>query len=124
MKVMDMSLYNLDEFDYFVLGFKSATLHDQWHARVAKIGGKFFAALGQKGGLWVDCLVFKTLPHSYLMMLEQEGIKRAPYTTRNWPAVHKNSLLRNDELKIYISRSYDIVAASLTKNKRHEIGLV
>lgn len=120
---MSMSLYDIKDFDEFVTSLKSVTLHDQWHARVAKIGGKFFAALGVKGGLWVDCLVFKVAPSSYLMMLEQDGIKRAPYTSSTWPAVHKNSELTDDELKIYLARSYDIVANSLTRKKRQECGL-
>lgn len=118
-----MSLYDVNNFDEFVTTLKSVTLHDQWHARVAKIGGKFFAALGGGGGSWIDCLVFKTTPSSYLMMIEQNGIKRAPYTSSTWPAVHKNSDLTDDELKIYIARSYDIVVNSLTRKKRQECGL-
>lgn len=118
-----MSLYDLDEFDAFVTSLKSVTIHDQWHARVAKIGGKFFAALGQQGGLWVDCLVFKTTPDSYLMMIEQDGVKRAPYTSSTWPAVHKNSILSDDDLRTYIHLSYNIVMKSLTRKKRQELGL-
>lgn len=119
-----MSLFELIEFDTFVTSLGPVTLHDQWHARVAKIGPRYFAALGNPNGQWAGAMVFKTTPMSYEIMRGQEGLKRAPYTQRNWLAVTQQSVLNDNELRQYIKQSYELVSSGLTKKQRVELGIV
>lgn len=119
-----LTLYDQIGFDTFVESFTAATLHDQWNARVVKVGAKFFVALGGAKGLWRNQLVFKTTPLSYEIMRGQTGIVRAPYTQRNWLAIAQDSDLSDEEIRAYIKQSYKLVAQKLTKKQRLELKII
>jgi predicted DNA-binding protein (MmcQ/YjbR family) len=88
----------------------------QWGgAHVHKVGGKVFAIGGEDG------VVFKATSLSYTLLLEQGLGTRAPYLPRgNWVRV---AALPEDELLAYLGESYRLVAASLTRAVRRELGL-
>lgn len=119
-----MTLYDRAEFEQYILTFTGGTLHNQWEACVAKVGPKFFAALGNPKGSWRNKLIFKANQASYEMMIMQEGIRRAPYMRGTWLAVDNGSLLSDDDLRLYIAQSYKIVAKSLTRQIRADLGIV
>lgn len=116
-------MFDLNDFDAFSLSLKAATLHDQWQARVAKVGGKMFMALGL-GGLWQGHLIFKTTNMSYPILLEQNGIVCAPYMKKGgWVALNENANLTDDDLKNYLTQSYQLICSKLTRNMRSELGI-
>lgn len=116
-------MFSLKEFDAFVCSLKVTTLHDQWQARVAKVDGKVFAVLGLSGA-WRGSLVFKTTDISYQILIEEKGIRRAPYLPKgNWVSVGEGAQLSDDDLKSYLGQSYQLVCRKLTHKRRAELGI-
>ena len=115
-----MALHSLKAFDKLVLGLKGATVHEQWEAHVGKIGGKVFALIGLEG----SPLVFKVTEMSFDGLTEIDGIGQAAYfAKRAWVAVDKGAAISDADLKAYIARSYELIAAKLTRKAKAELGL-
>lgn len=111
----------VDVVEAFCLSLPGARLSVQWGgARVFKIGEKMFAMLaGMSRGapeVW-----FKASDFSYILMIEQPGIRPAPYLARaKWVAVALDALPQAD-LEAYLAEAHRLVLAKLTRAQRAEI---
>ncbi len=115
-----MSLFERADFDAFVTGLAGVTLVDQWESRVAKVGDKVFAVLNDDGAK----IAFKVSEESFEILTALDGAGQAPYfAKRKWVAVSPTAPLSDDELHHYLHRSYELVAAGLTKKVRAELGI-
>ncbi len=122
---------NEQEFNAFCKTMKASTYVVQWGgAHVWKIGGKVFAigGMGSKGvtNPNIQAVTFKVTPLSYDILKEQKGLRPAPYLASRgmkWMQHYDEGGLSDDDLKAYIERSYELVAAKLTKKLRAELGI-
>jgi predicted DNA-binding protein (MmcQ/YjbR family) len=116
-----MTTKTLACFDTICRRLHGVTFVVQWGgSHVYKIGGKVFA-IGNL--LNAPSYIFKTMPLSFEILLEQGLATRAPYLRRgNWVMVSGNAMSEAD-LDSYIKQSYGIIAAKLPKAMRHELGL-
>lgn len=86
--------------------------HDVW-----KVGGKIFAAMGSIA----DGVSVKTPDVETAQMLIEVGAgQKAPYFHRSWVMIPFDA--DADELHHQITRSYDLVRASLTKKAQAALG--
>jgi predicted DNA-binding protein (MmcQ/YjbR family) len=114
-----MPLHSPRSFRSYVSGLPAITLVEQWESHVAKVGGKVFALCGADGGN----IVFKVTELSFEGLTELDGIGQAPYfAKRAWVSVGRGALPDRD-LKAYIAQSHRMVAATLTRRLRTELGL-
>ncbi len=117
-----MSLFNRKTFDRLLGGWPGVRFVDQWDSHVAKVGDKVFAVLGERED-WR--LVVKCSEESFEILTLLEGIAQAPYfAKRKWVSIGDHSPLEEEELQHYVRRSYELVAAGLTKKVRTELGIV
>ena len=122
---------NEQEFNAFCKTMKASTYVVQWGgAHVWKVGGKVFAigGMGNKGVTKPDmqAITFKVTPLSYDILKEQKGLRPAPYLASRgmkWIQHYDQCDLSDDDLKAYIERSYELVAAKLTKKLQAELGI-
>ena len=115
-----MSFFERNGFDAFVTNLAGVTLVDQWESRVAKVGGKVFALLGDGEAR----IVVKVSEESFEILTALDGIEQAPYfAKRKWVAIASTAPLPEEELRHYLVRSYELVAAGLTKKLRSELGI-
>lgn len=115
-----MSLFERNGFDAFAKSLAGVTLVDQWESRVAKVGGKVFALLTDGEAR----IVVKVSEESFEILTALVGIEQAPYfAKRKWIAIASTALLSEEELRHYLGRSYELVAAGLTKKLRSELGI-
>jgi predicted DNA-binding protein (MmcQ/YjbR family) len=118
-----MSLFKQKGFDAYASSMAGVTFVNQWESRVAKVGGKVFALLSQWGGRG-EQIVFKCSEETFEILTAMDDIQQAPYfAKRQWVTVSSQADLSEDELKIYIQRSYKAVAKGLTKKLRTELGI-
>jgi predicted DNA-binding protein (MmcQ/YjbR family) len=108
----------------FLKSLKHTTMVVQWgDHHVYKIGGKVFAVVGGSGEAEPG-LTFKAGETSFDILTKQKGIIQAPYMARSqWVKLEKLTALKDSELKAYLKRSYDMIAAGLTKKMRASLGL-
>ena len=118
-----MSLFKQAHFDAFVGEQAGVTFVDQWGSRVAKVGGKVFALLNRPGNDDAN-IVFKVPEETFEILTAIAGIAQAPYfAKRQWVSVSCEADLPEGDLKTYMLRSYKIIAKSLTKKLRTELGI-
>ncbi|MBW6423392.1 MmcQ/YjbR family DNA-binding protein [Rhizobium sp. XQZ8] len=118
-----MSVFDRKGFDAFVKSLPGTSFVDQWDAHVAKVGGKVFTLLGGEGK--DSRVVAKCTEESFEILTALDGIDQAPYfAKRKWVEIGASSPLSTDEVKHYLTRSYELVAAGLTKKLRQELGIV
>jgi len=115
-----------DEFNQFC-GMLPATSHVvQWGgAHVWKIGAKVFAIGGWHGGM--AGITFKVSDLSYAILQDQPGLRPAPYLASRglkWIQHFAEPGLTEDELRLYLRQSHQLVALGLSKKKRLELGLM
>ena len=114
-----MSLHDRRAFEAFIGTLKATTLHEQWEALVAKVGGKVFCLLGDDSKV----LVFKVSELAFDGLVELDGIEQAAYfAKRQWVRVAPGAL-GEKLLKGYIEQSYQTIAGKLTRKQRAELGL-
>lgn len=114
-----MSLHQRDGYADFVTGLPGVTLHEQWEAYVAKVGGKVFCLLGDSSG----DIVFKVSEIAFDGLTELDGIEQAPYfAKRHWVRVAPGAL-EPDLMEGYIRESHRLVADKLTRKMRAELGI-
>lgn len=107
-------------FAKYVQSLPAVTLHEQWNALVAKVGGKVFALCGDDTG----GIVFKVTEMSFEGLTTIDGIGQAAYfAKRQWVHVARDADLPVKDLKAYIKASHDMIAARLTRKLRAELGL-
>lgn len=118
-----MSLFTQKGFDAFVKSLAGTSFVDQWDSHVAKVGEKVFTLLSGEGDQ--ARVVAKCTEESFEILTALEGIRQAPYfAKRKWIEIHAASSLSQDEVKHYLTRSYQLVAAGLTKKLRQELGII
>jgi predicted DNA-binding protein (MmcQ/YjbR family) len=105
---------DVDSTRKFCLSMPGAKEKLQWGETLCfKVGEKIFAMLN----LAIDAdtrLVVKCSPEELAMLLENEGVRRAPYVGRyNWAALERLDSLPDREIRDLISRSYQIIAAKV-----------
>ena len=117
-----MSLFDRKTFDRVLGEWPGVRFVDQWDSHVAKVGDKVFAVLGERED-WR--LVVKCSEESFEILTSLEGIGQAPYfAKRKWVSIAEHSPLEQEELEHYVRRSYELVAAGLTRKLRGELGIV
>ncbi len=90
---------------------------------VYKVGDKVFAISSSPEEKFTG-LIFKTSEDSFEILMQQNGIERAPYLTRgNWVNLVKLSALTDKQIKGYLARSHAIIASRLSKKKRTSLGI-
>ena len=107
-------------FEKFAAGLPAVTLHEQWDALVAKVGGKVFALCADQGG----SIVFKVSELAFTGLTSLDGIGQAAYFAKGqWVNVEPRAELPLKDLKAYLTESHRLVAAKLTRKARAELGL-
>jgi predicted DNA-binding protein (MmcQ/YjbR family) len=118
-----MSLFDAADFEKFALSLAGVSLVDQWGSRVAKVGGKVFTLLRLTDPDMYS-IVFKCTEDSFVVLTGMGSAKQAPYFAKGqWLCVPRAVDFSNEELEAYLHRSYQLVAARLTKKARHELGI-
>lgn len=119
---MTTSIFIPKGFDDFVAGLAGTSLVDQWDSHVAKVGDKVFVLLGaNEDGA---ALTFKCSEESFEMLTTLDGVGQAPYfAKRKWVSVAATAPLSASELEAYVRRSYELVAAGLTRKARQALGI-
>ncbi len=119
----------LDDYDAFCATLPATHHVVQWGgAHVWKVGGatgKVFAiARGDEGP---DIAVtFKCSWASYDILKEQPGLRPAPYLASrgmSWIQRVSNESMPDDALRDYLRESHRLMALTLTKRARAELGL-
>lgn len=118
---------DLHDFNAFCNDLTATTHVVQWGgADVWKVGGKLFAVAG-----WGDddflAVTFKTTPDEYEFLVEQPGVRPAPYLASRgftWAQHFAPPGLDDDDLREQIQESHRLVASGLSKKKQREFGLL
>ena len=108
---------NVDSVRHFCLSFPQTKEKLQWGETLCfKVGGKIFATLSLDSVPPSIC--FKCEPAKFEELLEQEGIKPAPYVGRyKWVLVQGLDVLRDEELEELLNQSYQMVFAKTRLSK-------
>jgi predicted DNA-binding protein (MmcQ/YjbR family) len=108
---------NVDSVRAYCLSFPQARENLQWGETLClKVGGKIFVTLSLDSVPPTLCL--KCTPEKFVELVEQEGIRPAPYVGRyKWVLLERLDVLGDEELEDLIRQSYQMVAAK-TKAKR------
>jgi predicted DNA-binding protein (MmcQ/YjbR family) len=98
--------------------FPQATEKLQWEDDLCfKIGGKIFVVLGLDSVPQRVC--FKCTPDRFAELIEQDGIRPAPYVGRyKWVMLDRLDALPDSELRDLIRESYEMVAAKISNKTR------
>lgn len=116
---------NLAAIKKFCASMPHATADVKWEIdHVYCIGGKMFAvACRRKTG--EAHLSFKVDDDRFLEFTDRPGFIPAPYMARmKWVQVADLTQVTDAELKALIRRSFQLVAAKLTKKLQREFGLI
>jgi predicted DNA-binding protein (MmcQ/YjbR family) len=117
---MATSLHSRAGFRKFAAGLPAVTLHDQWEAVVAKVGGKVFALCGDSE----HPIVFKVSELAFEGLTTLDGIQQAAYFAKGqWVHVEKGAEISDKDLKLYIREAHRIIASKLTRKLQAELGL-
>jgi predicted DNA-binding protein (MmcQ/YjbR family) len=102
----------------FCLSFPQAKENLQWGETLCfKVGGKIFAMLSLNAV--PPQLILKCTGEKFAELLEQEGIRPAPYVGRyKWLLLERLDVLSREELEALIQQSYTMVAAKRKNWKR------
>lgn len=113
-----------DAFEHAALSHLGAVLDIKWGSdRCYCVGGKMFAAAGP-GGAPPSGPSFKTSDLAFEMLVEQGLARPAPYAARfKWVQLMTYDTLSDEDLKAYLAQAHAMVAASLTKKARAELGI-
>lgn len=116
----------LKAYNKFCGGLPHTTSVVQWgEATVWKIGGKVFAIGREEDGDMVCS--FKVSEMSFDILKEQPGCRGAPHLASRgmkWIQRYSPETLSDDDLKVYLEGSYQLVAAGLTKKLQRELGFL
>lgn len=108
---------NVESLRKYCLAFPQATENLQWGDDLCfKVGGKIFTVVSL-GGV-PQSMSVKCTPEKFDELIEQEGIKPAPYVGRyKWVLLESLDVLRDGEIKDLIRQSYEMVFIKLPKKK-------
>ncbi len=117
-------MLTLDKLHHFCMSLPAATHVVQWGGSdVYKVGGKVFAIAGSDSEARVF-VTFKASETSYEMLKNEPGLKPAPYMASRglkWLQRFDDRTLDDQALRDYISQSYAMVLAGLSKRKRLQL---
>lgn len=125
-----MAYLTLDEFNAVCGAQPHSTKVIQWMgSHVWKVGGKVYA-IGTPGTKAEDqsgdtptSFTIKTDEHTADFLRAMKGIGTAPHLTRgNWLKFSIDCDMEAEDLKVYIVQSHGLIAHSLTKKLRKELG--
>lgn len=112
----------LDDREDFLKAFADwpgVSLVEQWGSLVAKLGDKTFCLRSEAEG----AIAFKVSELAFDGLVALPGITQAPYfAKRMWVRVAPGAL-EPALLAGYVEKSYQVVAASLTRKLRAELGI-
>ena len=114
---------DIEVIQHICLGFKSVTQDIKWVNNLCFcVGEKIFcmASLDEVP----TRASFKVSKEEFDELIARDGFIQAPYMARNqWVLVKDITLISEAEWKRLLKKSYDLIAAKLTKKMRQEIGL-
>lgn len=112
-----------DPLVHFCRALPSVTEDVKWDDDlVLSVGGKMFAIFDLKGSEW---LCFKVDPLVFTGLVQQEGIRPAPYLARHhWVQVTDRAVLTQANLEDFFAESHRLVASKLTKKLQRDLGLL
>ncbi len=117
-----MNFFDPVVFEAFASALAGTTIIDQWDSRVAKVSDKIFALRNEDGG--VPRIAFKCSEETFEILTALDGVAQAPYfAKRKWVSVSSTAPLSATEMEHYVRRSYELVAAGLTRKLRRELGI-
>lgn len=115
----------LDDYNQFCAGLPSSSFVIQWgDAHVWKVAGKVFALARAADAASEVAVSFKCSPLSFAILLEQPGIRPAPYLASRgltWVQRYSAEAIDDAALKEYLAESHRLVAAGLSKKLQIEI---
>ncbi len=108
---------NVEAIRRLCLSFPQAKENLQWGDDLCfKVQGKIFTVLSLSAvpqGISLKCTAER-----FAELLEQEGIRPAPYVGRyNWVLLERLDILPMDELEGLMRQSYELVTAKLSKQR-------
>ncbi len=106
----------------FCRSLAGATEDVKWEKNlVFSVGEKMFCVFGLPEA---ETVSFKVEPEAHEALVTRPGIKPAPYMAKHsWIFLESRDALPSDFLEELIERSYQLVAARLSKKKRASLGL-
>jgi predicted DNA-binding protein (MmcQ/YjbR family) len=114
------------QFNDFCEAFKATSYVLQWGgSHVWKVGEKVFAIGGWEKAE-MPAITFKTSPLNFEFLTHKEHYRPAPYLASRgfkWTQQYGASSELDEELRYYITESYKLVSAGLTKKKQKELGV-
>jgi len=119
-----VNVMNLPAIKKFCSSMPHATADVKWAIdHVYSIGGKMFA-IACKTNSGATHLSFKVDDDRFLEYTDRPGFIPAPYMARaKWVQVADLTKVTDAELRALIKRSYQLVAAKLSKKQQREFGL-
>ena len=113
---------NAESIRKYCLSFPGATENLQWEDDLCfKIAGKIFVVLGLDSVPQRIC--FKCTPDKFAELIEQDGIRPAPYVGRyKWVMLDRLDALPDAELRDLIRQSYEMVTAKTGNSKMSRAG--
>lgn len=110
---------DVDSVRRYCLSFPHTWEKLQWGETLCfKVGEKIFVTLNLDA-VSETRLALKCTPEKFAELIEQEGIRPAPYVGRyHWVALEQLDVLRTEELEDLIRQSYEMVAAKAVKVRR------
>lgn len=116
-----------NEFNQFCSAFPAASHVIQWRGSdVWKVGGKVFA-IGTESTTGDPAFTFKTSDLNFEFLRVSDGYIPAPYFASRglkWIQQINGSAELNEDLKYYLSESYQIVSQGLSQRKQEQLGFI
>ena len=112
---------NIEQLRKYCLSFPDATEDIKWGADLCFcVGAKMFCVTGadsSSGGMSIKCT-----PEKFEELIEREGIDPAAYVGRyKWVRIADLSVVTPSELKVLITRSYELVFDKLPPKIKRSI---
>lgn len=115
-----------EDFNTFCASLPATTHVVQWGgADVWKVGGKVISICGWSEGR-LPGITFKCSPMVFEVLRDMPGLRPAPYlASRGMSWIQRYALpgLSDTDLREYLERSHELVAAGLTRKVRTALGL-
>jgi predicted DNA-binding protein (MmcQ/YjbR family) len=117
-----MNKMDLERLQMMCKALKAVTEDIKWDNDLCfSVGGKMFCVSSMEYPLRIS---FKVMDEEFVELCTREGIIPAPYMARaKWVSVTDCSVLNQKEWNFYVTQSYNLVKAKLTRKLRAELGL-
>jgi predicted DNA-binding protein (MmcQ/YjbR family) len=113
---------DIEQLREYCLSLPAVTEDVKWEALLCfMIGGKMFCTASLDEG---NLISFKVPDEDFERLTDSEAFMPAPYFHRaQWVRVVQPQYLGRKDWERYITQSYELVRAKLTKKQRTELGL-